>query len=115
MKNAVVKRTAADLAKIDSVDFQMEMFKKYKLSPLMVETHKFEPRGDNFALVKRDTPVKLFDDCEHGLTIAAVQKTHSERVGLNRGRGKYNDENRLFDADCASIEVKEVAPWFAPC
>lgn len=111
MSNALQKITAADLARIDSVDFQMEMFKRLNLSPMMVETHKFERRGEGLALVKRKTPVTLFDDGDHGLSIAKVQKTEAERSGLNALRGKYNDEGRLFDQDSASIEVKEVQPW----
>ncbi len=112
MKNEIVKKTSGDLAKVESLDFQMEMFKKYNLSPLMVETHKFVRRGDNFALVKRNTPVEIFDDGDHVRVIAGMQKTYSDRINLNGGRGKYNDEYKLFDADCASIEVKEIRPMF---
>ena len=37
--------------------------------------------------------------------------TQAERVGLSRGRGKYNDEGRLFEQDSASLKVGEVAAW----
>ena len=88
----------------------MQLFKRFKLSPTMVETHRFEKRGDNFALVKRERPVKIFDD-GNGSVVALAATTTTDRVGLNRMRGKYNDENRLFDQDCASLKVGEVAAW----
>lgn len=52
----------------------------------------------------------MFDDGNGGL-VALSAATTSERVGLNRMRGRYNDENRLFDQDSASIKVGEVAAW----
>lgn len=110
MSNEIVRRDDSTLAKVDSFDFQVEMFKKYKLSPTMAETHKFEKRGDSFALVKRDKPVRFFDD-GNGSVVALSAATTSEKVGLNKMRGKYGDENRLFDQDSASLKVGEVAAW----
>ena len=111
MSNKIAKVRDGSLARTDSLDFQIEMFRKYKLSPTMAETHRFESRGDGkFALVKRDRPVRMFDDGNGGV-VALTAATTSERVGLNRMRGKYNDENRLFDQDSASIKVGEVASW----
>lgn len=110
MRNEVIKREDGTIASVDSFDFQMEMFKKFKLSPTMAETHRFEKRGDNFALVKRDKPVRFFDDGNGGV-VALSAATTSERVGINKFRGKYNDENRLFDQDSASLKVGEVAAW----
>lgn len=111
MKNSIVVRPNGAIANVDSIDFQMEMFNRYKLSPTMAETYKFEKRGDSFALVKRAAPIRIFDDGGHLKSVAVVQKTQSEKIRLSATRGKYNDEGRLFDQDCASIEVKEVTPF----
>lgn len=111
MSNELVKLQDGTLARVDSLDFQMEMFKRYGLSPTMAETHRFEVRGEGkFALVKREKPVRFFDDGNGGL-VALSAATTSEKVGLNKMRGKYNDENRLFDQDSASIKVGEIAAW----
>lgn len=111
MSNELVKLQDGSLARVDSFDFQMEMFRKYKLSPTMAETHRFESRGEGkFALVKRERPVRLFDDGNGGV-VALTAATTSEKVGLNKMRGKYGDENRLFDQDGASLKVGEVAAW----
>ena len=111
MNGELVKMQDGTLARADSLDFQMKMFKRYGLSPTMAETHRFECRGEGkFALVKREKPVRMFDDGNGGV-IALTAATTSERIGLNRMRGKYNDENRLFDQDGASIKVGEVAAW----
>lgn len=111
MSGKLAKMQDGTLARVDSLDSQMEMFKKYGLSPTMAETHRFEGRGEGkFALVKRERPVRLFDDGNGGL-VALSAATVSEKVRLNRMRGKYNDENRLFDQDSASIKVGEVAAW----
>lgn len=111
MSNELVKLQDGSLAKVDSFDFQMEMFKKFKLSPTMAETHRFESRGEGkFALVKRERPVRLFDDGNGGV-VALTAATISEKVGLNKMRCKYGDENRLFDQDSASLKVGEVAAW----
>jgi hypothetical protein len=110
MSNELVKLQDGSLARVDSFNFQSEMFKKYGLSPTMVETHRFEKRGDKFALVKREKPVRFFDDGDGGI-IALTAATTSEKVGLNKMRGKYGDENRLFDQDSASIKVGEVEAW----
>ena len=111
MSNELVKLHDRSLARVDSLDFQMEMFRKYKLSPTMAETHRFESRGEGkFALVKRERPVRLFDDGNGGV-VALTAATASEKVGLNKMRGKYGDENRLFDQDSASLKVGEVAAW----
>lgn len=50
------------------------------------------------------------EDGEHALSIAGA-KMFDERTGINKLRGKYNDEGRLFDADSASIKVGEVEAW----
>ena len=110
MSNEIVRRDDGTLAKVDSFDFQMEMFRKYNLSPTMAETQRFVKRGDTFALVKRDKPVRFFDD-GNGNVIALSAATQAEKVGLNKMRGKYGDENRLFDQDSASLKVGEVAAW----
>lgn len=108
---ALARREDGSLARVDSFDFQVEMFKKYKLSPTMAETHRFEQREDGrFALVKRERPVRFFDD-GNGSVVALSAATQAEKVGLNKMRGKYGDENRLFDQDSASIKVGEVAAW----
>ena len=111
MSNELVKLQDGSLARVDSFDFQVEMFKKYKLSPTMAETHRFEKRGEGkFALVKRDKPVRFFDDGNGGV-VQLTAMTQAEKIGINRHRGKYGDENRLFDQDSASLKVGEVAAW----
>lgn len=110
MSNELVKLQDGSLARVDSFDFQMEMFKKLKIAPTMAETHRFEKRGNNFALVKRERPVRFFDDGNGGV-VALTAATTAEKVGLNKMRGKYGDENRLFDQDSASLKVGEVAAW----
>ena len=111
MSNELVKLQNGSLARVDSFDFQMEMFRKYRLSPTMAETHRFESRGDGkFSLVKRERPVRFFDDGNGGV-VALTAATTSEKVGLNKMHGKYGDENKLFDQDSASLEVGEVAAW----
>ena len=111
MSNELAKMQDGTLARVDSLDFQMEMFKRYGLSTTMAETHRFEVRGEGkFALVKRERPVRFFDDGNGGL-VALSAATTSEKVWLNKMRGKYNDENRLFDQDSSSIKVGEVAAW----
>lgn len=108
---ALAKRQTSAVASYETIDGQMELFRKYKLSPTMVETHRFEKRGDYFALVKRSAPIKVFDDGAAMSAVSTVRQTYAEKVGLNTHRGKYNDENRLFEQDTASIEVGEVSPW----
>lgn len=41
MSNELAKMQDGTLARVDSLDFQMEMFKRYGLSPTMAETHRF--------------------------------------------------------------------------
>lgn len=111
MSGKLVKLENGSLARVDSFNFQFKMFKKYNLAPTMAETHKFEQRADGkFALVKRDRPVRFFDDGD-GKIVGLMAATQSARVGLNRTRGKYGDENRLFEQDSASLKVGEVAAW----
>lgn len=111
MINKIAKVRDGSLARTDSLDFQIEMFRKYKLSPTMAETHKFERLPDGkFKLAKRTKPIAIFDDGD-GRVLALSAATQADKVGLNRLRGKYNDENRLFDQDSASIKVGEVEAW----
>lgn len=112
MANELTRLDPRALANYDSVDGQMELFKRFNLSPTMIETHRFEKRGDHFALVKRPEPVSIFDDgAENRRVVNGMRQTYAERVGLNNGRGKYNDENKLFDQDSASLKVGEVDAW----
>ena len=109
-----VKTSTGNLARIDSIDAQFALFDRFHLARTMAETHRFVASGDEkhpFKLVKRAAPVRIFDDGEQTRVLAAVQMTQSERVGLNRGRGKYNDAGRLFEQDSASLTVGEVTPW----
>jgi hypothetical protein len=40
-----------------------------------------------------------------------AKATTAERLHLNATKGRYNDENRLFEQDSASLKVGEVATW----
>ena len=114
-KNALMVRTSTvDLVRLESMDAQFALFDKYKLARTMAETHRFIPGDDKdhpYKLVKRASPIKIFEDGEQLKAVSAVQMTQAERVGLSRGRGKYNDEGRLFEQDSASLKVGEVAAW----
>jgi len=98
---------------VDNIEAQFQLLKMFNLPPTMAATHKVERKDGHWTLMKRDNPIEIFaDDDGRMRAVVQVQKTQAEKIGLNRPRGgKYGDENRLYDSDSASIEVKEIQPW----
>ena len=67
--------------------------------------------GGNFKIVRREKQIAVmsYDNNGNANVIAGLARTHSDRLGLSRSRGKYNDaDNVLLDSDAASIELGEV-------
>lgn len=96
----------------DNIEAQFSLLKMFKLPLTMATTHKVERKDGHWTLIKRETPVDIFaDDDGRMRVVAQVQKTQSEKIGLSRTRGKYGDEGRLYDQDCASLAVGEVDAW----
>ena len=112
MSHGLIKIGNGALVDIDNIDAQFSLLKMFNLPPTMAQTHKVERRDGKYVLCKRENPVAIFaDDDGRMRAVAQVQKTSSEKIGLSRTRGKYNDEGRLCDADSASLKVGEVAAW----
>lgn len=112
MSHDLVKISNGALVDINNIDAQFSLLKMFNLPQTMAETHKVERRDGKYVLCKRENPVQIFaDDDGRMRAIAQVQKTSSEKIGLSRTRGKYNDEGRLYDSDSASLKVGEVAAW----
>lgn len=115
MSNAIVKSAGTSLrTQSNDIEFQFDMFRKFDLSTTMAETHQFVPTDDEkhpWKLVKRDNPISNFDNGDHVQAVSQVQKTYAEKIGLNRSRGKYNDESRLLLGEAQSVEVGEIAAW----
>ena len=112
MSHGLIKIGNGALVDIDNIDAQFSLLKMFNLPPTMAQTHKVERRDGKYVLCKRENPVAIFaDDDGRMRAVAQVQKTSSEKIGLSRTRGKYNDEGRLYDADSASLKVGEVAAW----
>lgn len=112
MSCELVKVKDGALLGVDNIDAQFQLLAMFNLPPTMAKTHKVERRGDTWTLCKRENPVEIFaDDDGRMRAVAQVQKTRSEQIGLSRTRGKYNDEARLYDADCANLKVGEVQAW----
>ena len=112
MSHDLVKIGNGALVDIDNIDAQFSLLKMFSLPPTMARTHKVVRKDEHWTLCKRDNPIEIFaDDDGRMRAIAQVQKTSSEKIGLSRTRGKYNDEGRLYDSDSASLKVGEVAAW----
>ena len=115
MSRALVKVERGELARLDTIEAQLALFRKHNLSETMAERYKFV-EGDapgKYKLVKRTTPIVIYADDETGAmrSITQVQKTQAERVGLSKSKGKYNDEERLVLSDVPTVEVGEVKSW----
>ena len=112
MSTELIKMADGSLLDSDNIDAQFQLLSMFKLPPTMARTHKVVRKDEHWTLCKRDNPIEIFaDDDGRMRAVVQVQKTNSERVGLSRTRGKYNDEGRLYDADSASLKVGEVAAW----
>lgn len=118
MSNDIVKSAGTALGgRIDDVDFQFGLFDRFKLARTLAETHRFVrnegDEGHPYKLVKRERPVRIFDDGGGARAVAQMQRSYSDRVGVSRParRGKYNDEERLALSEALSVEPKEVDAW----
>lgn len=90
---------------------QVALFKRMNVSEALVFTHAIVPReGGGWQLVERDRPLETFDTDAAGRTtvLRECSKTYSERMGLSRKRGRYNDADRLLGNEYGSVEVGEV-------
>lgn len=115
MSRALVRRERGDIARLDTIDAQLALFRKHRLAESMAERYKFV-EGDapgKYKLVKRTTPITLYADDVTGAmrSITQVQKTAAERVKLSATKGKYNDEHRLVLSDVPTVEVGEIKSW----
>lgn len=93
---------------------QVALFKKMNVSEALVFTHAIVPReGGGWQLVVRDHPLETFDTDAAGRTtvLRECSKTYSERMGLSRRRGRYNDADRLLGNEYGSAEVGEVTAF----
>ena len=113
MSGELIKLDSGKTVPMENIEAQFKLLKMFNLPPTMAETHKVERKDGRWTLMKRESPVTLYaDDDGRMRAVVQVQKTKAEKVGLDRPRGgKYNDENRLYDQDSASIETKEVQAW----
>lgn len=115
MSGELVKVASGELARLETLEAQLALFRKHNLAESMAERYKLV-EGDapgKYKLVKRNTPITLYADDETGAMrcIVQVQKTASERVKLSATKGKYNDEHRLVLSEVPTVEVGEVQSW----
>lgn len=114
MKFAVVKRPDGTLTK-ERDDEQwyyerVERMRKFNQDPSLALSHDIVQKPDGtYQLMKLSDAAKIMDGA--GNSSSSFVQGYTGMVGLNRTRGKYNDENRLFEQDSASIKVGEVEEW----
>jgi hypothetical protein len=114
MSTSLTVSTPNGLARIDSIDAQFALFDRFNLARTMAKNYRFVATGDEkhpYKLVKRSVPVSIFEGVNGVEATPMTKATTAERVHLNATKGRYNDENRLFEQDGASLEVGEVAAW----
>lgn len=114
MSTALTVATPNGLARLDSIDAQFALFDRFNLARTMAKNYRFVATDDEkhpYKLVKRASPVSIFEGVNGVEATPMGKATTAERIRLNRMRGKYNDENRLFDQDSVSLKVGEVAAW----
>ena len=98
---------------------QMAMFSSRQMNPERAYREAIVPTGEVLAngvavcrIVPRGITLEpVEEDALDGHTkgiAARMAKTITERVGIDRGKGKYNDGAALSLADSASIELGEV-------
>ena len=114
MSTAMTVATPNGLARLDTIDAQFALFDRFNLARTMAKNYRFVATGDEkhpYKLVKRSSPVSIFEDVNGVEATPMAKVTTAERMHLNATKGKYNDENRLFEQDSASLKVGEVAAW----
>lgn len=113
-KFAIVKRPDGTLTK-ERDDEQwyyerVERMKKFRQDPALALSHDIVQKKDGtFAIVKLADTQCVLD--QQGNDAHSFVQGYTGQVGLNAHRGKYNDENRLFEQDTASLKVGEVEAW----
>jgi hypothetical protein len=106
-------------AVITKSDFEKQMSlltDKFKLPETSIERHYVridkKPDGtEQYVLCKRESPIKIFDIDDNGVSVAATVKTYAERLNMSNTKGKYNDEHRLIPQTDNGLEVGEVESW----
>lgn len=114
MSTVLTVATPNGLARLDNIDAQFALFDKFNLARTMAKNYRFVATGDEkhpYKLVKRAAPVSIFEGVNGVEATPVAKATMADRIHLNATKGKYNDENRLFDQDSVSLKVGEVAAW----
>ena len=114
MSTALTVATPNGLARLDNIDAQFVLFDKFNLARTMAKNYRFVATGDEkhpYKLVKRASPVSIFEGVNGVEATPMAKATMADRIRLNATKGKYNDENRLFNQDSVSLKVGEVVAW----
>ena len=112
MASEIAKREKYDIA--SDMDEQRALFRRLGVSEGLIFSHAIIPvPGGGHQLVERKSRIDMFDiDLKGNTTVVrSMGKTYSERMGLSKMRGKYNDEGRLMGNDYGTAEVGEFAPF----
>lgn len=103
----------------DYLDKQFALLAKFNLEPTSAEKYYVVVNKDGTKVLrKRENPIQIFDidDSGRASCVRNVQKTYSERIGLDAdhtGKGKYHDAHKLAlrEAQESGLEVGEVDAW----
>lgn len=112
---SIVKIERAVITKAE-FDKQLDLLAKFKLPQTAIERHYVrvdvaEDGREQYVLCKRENPIKVFDISDGEAIVATVARTYADRVGINKMKGKYNDENRLVTQNDDGLKVGEVEAW----
>lgn len=111
--SAIVKKESHGLT-VAQFNKQVELLAMFNLPSTAIERHyvrvdKNDDGSESYVLCKRSTPIKIYEIDDENNRVVAGMQSYSERIGLLRKRGKYNDEHKLDGVN--SIEVGEVEAW----
>lgn len=103
----------------DYLDKQFALLAQFNLKPTSAEKYYVVVNKDGTKILrKREKPIQIFDidDIGRATCVRNVQKTYSERIGLDAdhtGKGKYHDAHKLalLEAQESGLEVGEVDAW----
>lgn len=93
---------------------QIDLLKKFNLPETAIDNHYVRIDVKNgkevFTLCKRERPIKVSDPYDDNCIVICQMKSYSERCGFDHcaKKGKYNDEDRISNNQCLSIEIGEV-------
>lgn len=93
---------------------QIDLLKKFKLPETAIDNHyvriDIENGKEFFVLCKREKPIKVSDPFDDNCRVIAHMGLVSDKIGFSSSnkRGKYNDEDRIINNECQSVEVGEV-------